>query len=557
MRGLVAFDVSPAHGRRSTCTAACGAGRCPTPPWWPPAWPPACTTSDGRVTLPGFYDDVREPRRPPRRRRWPPSPSTRPPSGPRPAGSPTWRARPATRPSSGSASARPPRWSGLHGGYGGPGIKTIVPATAGFKVAFRLVPDQRPDAVDAAFRAWLAERVPAGVEVDRHPGGRRGAGADARSTTRPWGPWAGPSSGYGGSPPLYTREGGSGPEEALGRVLEAPVLFLGVGPAGRPDPRPQRADGDGSVLEGPGGGGRAAARAGRSLRWPRTGAEPRTPRRARPARPCRRPGPRPDAHEWVSFEDPEEDRHLGVRRDVPAVPLAVHLRAGLPGRADRAGRGAGAGLLLVRGPLHRRRRRGPGQGGGQDPRPTTSGSSPPPAGAAAWCAPRRTGPGSPGWSTGPASSSTGPASPAAPGAPCTGPRSARGQAPHRAQARRVLAAAAAAGGHHRRRRAGDLDGHPVGPPPLGRRRRGVPLVVHRGARGVHRRRAGLREHGRRAGRHGRRAPSTGGWSAYLRARRSTADPAPPSGRAPASKPRRAASSAPAVTRPAPSQGWRR
>ncbi len=31
-----------------------------------------------------------------------------------------------------------------------------------------------------------------------------------------------------GQPPLFTREGGSGPEEALGRVLEAPVLFLGV-----------------------------------------------------------------------------------------------------------------------------------------------------------------------------------------------------------------------------------------------------------------------------------------------------------------------------------------
>ena len=32
-----------------------------------------------------------------------------------------------------------------------------------------------------------------------------------------------------GRTPLYTREGGSGPEEALGRVLGAPVLFLGVG----------------------------------------------------------------------------------------------------------------------------------------------------------------------------------------------------------------------------------------------------------------------------------------------------------------------------------------
>ena len=31
-----------------------------------------------------------------------------------------------------------------------------------------------------------------------------------------------------GIAPLFTRIGGSGPEEALGRVLSAPVLYLGV-----------------------------------------------------------------------------------------------------------------------------------------------------------------------------------------------------------------------------------------------------------------------------------------------------------------------------------------
>ena len=31
-----------------------------------------------------------------------------------------------------------------------------------------------------------------------------------------------------GKAPLFTRIGGSGPEEALGRVLDAPVLYLGV-----------------------------------------------------------------------------------------------------------------------------------------------------------------------------------------------------------------------------------------------------------------------------------------------------------------------------------------
>jgi acetylornithine deacetylase/succinyl-diaminopimelate desuccinylase-like protein len=117
---------------------------------------------------------------------------------------------------------------GIHSGYGGPGIKTIVPATAGFKVAFRLVPDQQPEEVEPAFRAWLAARVADGVELVVTPEGRvapaltpvdhPAVGALSRAIQAVW-----------GKAPLFTREGGSGPEEALGRVLEAPVLFLGVG----------------------------------------------------------------------------------------------------------------------------------------------------------------------------------------------------------------------------------------------------------------------------------------------------------------------------------------
>jgi acetylornithine deacetylase/succinyl-diaminopimelate desuccinylase-like protein len=117
---------------------------------------------------------------------------------------------------------------GLHSGYGGPGIKTIVPATAGFKVAFRLVPDQRPEEIEAAFTGWLHDRVPVGIAVTITPEGgvapaltpidHPSMGALVRAIESVW-----------GRTPLYTREGGSGPEEALGRVLRAPVLFLGVG----------------------------------------------------------------------------------------------------------------------------------------------------------------------------------------------------------------------------------------------------------------------------------------------------------------------------------------
>jgi acetylornithine deacetylase/succinyl-diaminopimelate desuccinylase-like protein len=117
---------------------------------------------------------------------------------------------------------------GIHGGYGGPGIKTIVPATAGFKVALRLVPDQRPEEIEAAFRSWVAERVPGGVEVVITP-----EGAVAPAVTPIDHPAMDALSGaieaVWGRSPLWTREGGSGPEEALGRVVGAPVLFLGVG----------------------------------------------------------------------------------------------------------------------------------------------------------------------------------------------------------------------------------------------------------------------------------------------------------------------------------------
>ena len=116
---------------------------------------------------------------------------------------------------------------GIGTGYTGEGIKTIVPAQGRFKVTFRLVPDQDPARVTAAFRSWLAAAVPDGVEVTVTPEGgvapaltpvdHPAMAALCRAVARVW-----------GKEPLFTRIGGSGPEEALGRVLDVPVLYLGV-----------------------------------------------------------------------------------------------------------------------------------------------------------------------------------------------------------------------------------------------------------------------------------------------------------------------------------------
>jgi acetylornithine deacetylase/succinyl-diaminopimelate desuccinylase-like protein len=50
--------------------------------------------------------------------------------------------------------------NGIIGGYTGEGAKTVIPAQAAAKVSFRLVGDQDPDKVRAAFRAFVLERLP-------------------------------------------------------------------------------------------------------------------------------------------------------------------------------------------------------------------------------------------------------------------------------------------------------------------------------------------------------------------------------------------------------------
>ncbi len=56
--------------------------------------------------------------------------------------------------------------NGLWGGYAGPGAKTVIPAEAGAKVSFRLVPGQDPETVIAAFRAFMAAQVPDDTRLD-------------------------------------------------------------------------------------------------------------------------------------------------------------------------------------------------------------------------------------------------------------------------------------------------------------------------------------------------------------------------------------------------------
>ncbi|SMO78872.1 Acetylornithine deacetylase/Succinyl-diaminopimelate desuccinylase [Thalassovita litoralis] len=56
--------------------------------------------------------------------------------------------------------------NGIWGGYTGAGFKTVLPSKASAKVSFRLVGQQDPDKIRKAFRAYIESRLPEGFSIE-------------------------------------------------------------------------------------------------------------------------------------------------------------------------------------------------------------------------------------------------------------------------------------------------------------------------------------------------------------------------------------------------------
>jgi acetylornithine deacetylase/succinyl-diaminopimelate desuccinylase-like protein len=119
--------------------------------------------------------------------------------------------------------------NGIYGGYQGPGPKTVLPCRAGAKLSFRLVPDQDNTKVGELFRAHVKSVCPPGVtyEIIIH----HGAPAVLVSVDTPAVRAAVKAieSGFG-RPPVFMREGGSIPVVGLIKnQLGVDTLLLGWG----------------------------------------------------------------------------------------------------------------------------------------------------------------------------------------------------------------------------------------------------------------------------------------------------------------------------------------
>ena len=118
---------------------------------------------------------------------------------------------------------------GIWGGYQGEGAKTVIPARAGAKLSSRLVPDQTADEVTLLVGNHLRRTAPAGVQVEFElihdgrwvltPASHPAVDAAADALAAVW-----------GRRPSYIREGGSIPPVAtIAELLSVPCVLLGVG----------------------------------------------------------------------------------------------------------------------------------------------------------------------------------------------------------------------------------------------------------------------------------------------------------------------------------------
>jgi acetylornithine deacetylase/succinyl-diaminopimelate desuccinylase-like protein len=164
LRGLVYTELEATGPSRDLHSGLYG-GAAPNPVFGLVEVLSKAKSAEGRIQVPGFYDEVREPA---------------------PAELQSWKTLPFREAEflekevgASALTGEQDRtilervWSrptmevhGIGGGFTGPGSKTVIPSKACAKVSFRLVPEQDPGKIVQAWKRFVQENTPAGIRMD-------------------------------------------------------------------------------------------------------------------------------------------------------------------------------------------------------------------------------------------------------------------------------------------------------------------------------------------------------------------------------------------------------
>lgn len=168
VRGMAGFELRVRTGRTDAHSGNHG-GTMPNALWTLVHLLGTMKDAQGNITIEGLHDPIR-----------PPSNAERAAAAALPVDVPGYLAdmalhrldAPADRPFHDRLMFHPTLTiNGIHGGYGGPGTKTVLPAEAVAKCDIRLVPDMTPNQVLACVRAHVEKHAPESeVEVIGHGG---------------------------------------------------------------------------------------------------------------------------------------------------------------------------------------------------------------------------------------------------------------------------------------------------------------------------------------------------------------------------------------------------
>ncbi len=171
LRGIVNLNLE-LHGADHDLHSGIHGGVAPNPAQGVAQLTASLFAQDGQVAVPGFYDGVE-----------PPSPLERELAEAVSFDTDAWLAQIGTTPDGGMRKLPPYERigfqpsldvNGIHSGYGGSGMKTVIPSAAQLKLTARLVPGQDPEKILDAISTHMFRHAPPGLRLtisDRGIGG--------------------------------------------------------------------------------------------------------------------------------------------------------------------------------------------------------------------------------------------------------------------------------------------------------------------------------------------------------------------------------------------------